>query len=227
MHPNAQTLQRFYAAFAQLDHATMAACYAPNATFDDEAFSLKGREQIGGMWRMLCTATQKPGAAAHWKLAFSGIEADANGGKAHWEADYLFSATGRKVHNNRRRHIYFHAGRADCHPPRPLQLLELVPPGAGAARRVAGMVAVAQAQGAEYGGGEFEAVFGVGVRGGAAVRQAAQRIWNCGYRPGADGQLYRLGDRFRLIAEVHQRPLCGGTAPGRDPKGLRTVPPPP
>ena len=29
MHPNAQTLQRFYTAFAQLDHATMAACYAP------------------------------------------------------------------------------------------------------------------------------------------------------------------------------------------------------
>ena len=99
MHPNAQTLQRFYIAFAQLDHATMAACYAPDATFDDEAFSLKGRDQIGGMWRMLCTATQKPGAAEHWKLDFSGIEADDRQGKAHWEAHYLFSATGRKVHN--------------------------------------------------------------------------------------------------------------------------------
>ena len=99
MHPNAQTLQRFYTAFAQLDHATMAACYAPDATFDDEAFSLKGRDQIGGMWRMLCTATKKPGAAEHWKLDFSGIEADDRQGKAHWEAHYLFSATGRKVHN--------------------------------------------------------------------------------------------------------------------------------
>ena len=93
MHPNAQTLQRFYTAFAQLDPATMAACYAPDARFDDEAFSLKGREQIGGMWRMLCTATQKPGAAEHWKLEFSGIEADATAAKAHWEAHYLFSAT--------------------------------------------------------------------------------------------------------------------------------------
>eukprot|EP01036_Dinobryon_divergens_P046690 gene46690-62455_t len=79
MHPNAQTLQRFYTAFAQLDHATMAACYAPNATFDDEAFSLKGRDEVGGMWRMLCTATKKPGAAEHWKLEFSGIDADAQG----------------------------------------------------------------------------------------------------------------------------------------------------
>eukprot|EP01034_Spumella_vulgaris_P006646 gene6646-8452_t len=51
------------------------------------------------MGRMLCTATKKPGAAEHWKLTFSGIDADAQGGKAHWEAHYLFSATGRKVHN--------------------------------------------------------------------------------------------------------------------------------
>lgn len=98
MHPNAQTLQRFYAAFAQLDHATMQACYAPDATFDDEAFSLKGREQIGGMWRMLATATRKNGAE-NWKLESSGIEADDKGGRAHWEAHYIFSATGRKVHN--------------------------------------------------------------------------------------------------------------------------------
>ena len=42
---------------------------------------------------------QKPEARPHWKLAFSGIEADAQGGRAHWEADYLFSATGRTVHN--------------------------------------------------------------------------------------------------------------------------------
>ena len=99
MHPNAQTLQRFYTAFSQLDHATMAACYAPDATFEDAAFSLKGREQIGGMWRMLCSAAQKPAATKHWKLEYSGIEADANGGRAHWEAHYLFSATGRTVHN--------------------------------------------------------------------------------------------------------------------------------
>ena len=98
MHPNAQTLERLYTAFAQLDHAAMAACYAPGATFDDEAFSLKGREQVAGMWRMLCSATQKTGRA-HWKLEFSGVEADAKAGRAHWEAHYLFSATGRKVHN--------------------------------------------------------------------------------------------------------------------------------
>lgn len=49
---------------------------------------------------MLCAATQKPGAAEHWKLEFNGMEADATRGKAHGEAHYLFSATGRKVHTS-------------------------------------------------------------------------------------------------------------------------------
>lgn len=98
MHPNAQTLHRFYAAFAALDADTMAACYAPDARFDDEAFSLRGRDEVAGMWRMLCTATRAKGLDV-WKLEASGIQADANGGQAHWEAWYRFSATGRLVHN--------------------------------------------------------------------------------------------------------------------------------
>ena len=39
MHPNQATLEKFYNAFAQLDADTMA---APDAQFDDEAFSLRG-----------------------------------------------------------------------------------------------------------------------------------------------------------------------------------------
>ena len=88
------TIERFYAAFAQLDAATMQACYAPGAQFDDEAFSLQGAPQIGGMWRMLCETTKAKGMA-HWKLETSHITARS----AHWEAHYLFSATGRLVHN--------------------------------------------------------------------------------------------------------------------------------
>jgi len=98
MHPNAQTLHTFYGAFAVLDHATMARCYAPDAQFDDEAFSLRGRDEVAGMWRMLCEATQAKGRDV-WKLQASGIEADARSGKAHWEAWYRFSTTGRMVHN--------------------------------------------------------------------------------------------------------------------------------
>jgi hypothetical protein len=98
MNNNAQTITKFYTAFAALDADTMASCYAPNATFDDPAFSLVGREQVGGMWRMLCSATKDKGLA-HWKLEFNDISADATTGRAHWEAHYLFSATGRTVHN--------------------------------------------------------------------------------------------------------------------------------
>ncbi len=88
------TIERFYAAFARLDADTMAACYAEDARFDDEVFSLSGRQRIGGMWRMLCTATKAKGQA-HWKLDFSAVTERS----AHWEAHYLFSATGRQVLN--------------------------------------------------------------------------------------------------------------------------------
>ena len=98
MHLNQTTLENFYAAFARLDSDAMAACYAPDAQFDDEVFSLRGRPQVTGMWHMLCDVTQAKGADV-WKLAYSGIEADARSGKAHWEAQYRFSATGRMVHN--------------------------------------------------------------------------------------------------------------------------------
>ena len=87
-------IERFYAAFARLDGAAMQACYAEDARFDDEAFSLAGRRQIGGMWAMLCSATRAKGLA-QWKLQASDITERT----AHWEAHYLFSATGRMVHN--------------------------------------------------------------------------------------------------------------------------------
>jgi len=96
---NKQTIERFYGAFAQLDAATMEACYAPDATFDDEAFSLRGRREIGGMWRMLCEGTKAKGADV-WRLSFRDVRADDAGGSAHWDAHYRFSATGRIVDNS-------------------------------------------------------------------------------------------------------------------------------
>ena len=98
MHPNQATLEKFYNAFSHLDVDTMASCYAPDAEFDDEAFSLRGHAQVTGMWRMLCETT-KAKALADWKLVYSGIQTNDNAGKAHWEADYRFSATNRLVHN--------------------------------------------------------------------------------------------------------------------------------
>ena len=88
------TIDRLYSAFSRLDGAAMQGCYAQDSEFDDEIFSLSGRDQIGGMWRMLCESTRAKGMA-HWKLEFGNI----TDRSAHWEAHYLFSATGRRVHN--------------------------------------------------------------------------------------------------------------------------------
>ena len=98
MHPNEQTLEKFYSAFARLDADAMAGCYAEDVSFDDEVFSLRGKRETMGMWRMLCEATRAKGMDA-WKLEFSGIQADVASGRAHWDAHYRFSATGRMVLN--------------------------------------------------------------------------------------------------------------------------------
>ncbi len=90
------TIERFYAAFARLDGPAMQACYASDASFADEAFTLNGAAEIGGMWRMLCDATKsRPDALAVWRLDTSAV----TDSSAHWEAHYLFSATGRRVLN--------------------------------------------------------------------------------------------------------------------------------
>jgi hypothetical protein len=89
-----QTIETFYNAFARLDGETMQGCYCENAHFEDEVFTLNGRGEIGGMWRMLCEATKAKGRDV-WKLEAS----DITDTSAHWEAHYRFSATGRMVHN--------------------------------------------------------------------------------------------------------------------------------
>lgn len=89
-----KTIETFYTAFARLDGAAMAACYAEDARFDDEAFSLAGRREIGGMWSMLCEAVTAKGRDV-WRLDVSEVTDKS----AHWEAHYRFSATGRMVHN--------------------------------------------------------------------------------------------------------------------------------
>ena len=98
MHPNEQTIARFYTAFAALDADTMAACYDPEATFDDPGFSLNGRREVAGMWHMLCDATRSK-ARQDWRLEFSRISADDQRGHACWQAHYRFSVTKRLVHN--------------------------------------------------------------------------------------------------------------------------------
>jgi ketosteroid isomerase-like protein len=99
MHPHRRTIENFYNAFAQLDPDAMAECYATDATFDDEVFSLRGKREVTAMWRMLCEAVRTQGAEV-WRLEFGDVHARAAHGRAHWEAHYRFGGTGRLVHNS-------------------------------------------------------------------------------------------------------------------------------
>jgi ketosteroid isomerase-like protein len=86
-------VERLYAALAARDGAAMTACYHQEATFSDPVFPLLRGPEVGCMWRMLCRRGKDLAVTA------SGIEADEARGRAHWEARYTFSGTGRAVHN--------------------------------------------------------------------------------------------------------------------------------
>lgn len=90
---NQSIIEQFYTAFQNKDAEAMVALYHDDIEFTDPAFGLLKGERAKGMWRMLCQN------ATDLKIEFSGIEASENTGKAHWEAYYTFSKTGRKVHN--------------------------------------------------------------------------------------------------------------------------------
>lgn len=93
MHPNAELLAGFYAAFAAKDGAAMASAYHPEAQFSDPVFTdLRGPE-VGAMWKMLCSR------ATDLKVEARDIAATEGSGSAHWEAWYTFTKTGRPVHN--------------------------------------------------------------------------------------------------------------------------------
>jgi ketosteroid isomerase-like protein len=99
MQVNRQTIENFYTAFARLDPDAMAECYATDVAFDDEVFSLRGKREVMGMWRMLCDAVKAKGRD-DWKLEFGDVRTEGGTGSAHWDAHYRFSATGRLVDNS-------------------------------------------------------------------------------------------------------------------------------
>ena len=109
MHSHAELIERFYACFEKRDGAGMAQCYHANIVFSDPVFPLLRGPQAGAMWRMLCAQ------AREFTLSVSGIQADETDGKAHWEARYLFGATGRRVHNKIDARFQFQDGRIIRH----------------------------------------------------------------------------------------------------------------
>ena len=92
-HANAAIIEAFYKSFQQLDANGMKACYHPDIEFSDPVFPNLTGDAAGAMWTMLCKR------AENFHLTYSDISADETSGTAQWQAQYKFSATGRKVHN--------------------------------------------------------------------------------------------------------------------------------
>jgi ketosteroid isomerase-like protein len=102
---NAAVIASFYDAFGRRDAEAMVACYHPEVRFSDPVFlDLRG-PHAGNMWRMLCER------AADLEIEASDISADESSGRAHWEARYTFSATGRPVHNRIEARFRFEDGQ--------------------------------------------------------------------------------------------------------------------
>ena len=91
--PNKELITTFYTAFQKRDAKTMAECYHDEIVFEDPAFGKLKGDHAKAMWKMLCKN------AKDLRVEFSITEVYETGVKAHWEAFYTFSQTGRKVHN--------------------------------------------------------------------------------------------------------------------------------
>lgn len=93
MHTNEKLIRDFYTAFANRDAAGMAACYHADIAFSDPAFPMLRGEEATAMWAMLCERGKD------LEITLGDVSGEADGGRAHWEARYTFSQTGRFVHN--------------------------------------------------------------------------------------------------------------------------------
>jgi ketosteroid isomerase-like protein len=106
---NAALINRFYEAFARRDPDAMAACYAPDATFTDPVFQGLHGEAVTAMWRMLLERGDD------LKVSHRDVHTEDDAGSAHWSADYTFSTTGRRVHNEIDARFVFSDGLIAAH----------------------------------------------------------------------------------------------------------------
>lgn len=100
------TIDRLYAALNAGDGEAMAACYTDDSVFEDPAFGRLAGGSGQDMWRML---TARAGDL-HVEVVDRSATEDATAGTAHWVADYTFTQTGRKVHNDVKAAFVFRDG---------------------------------------------------------------------------------------------------------------------
>ena len=102
MHQNAALLEKLFTCLNEKDHEGMAACYDPEAKFEDIAFNLDGRKQIHAMWHMI--------SETDLCACFKVLRADSFDGEVALTDVYTFSETKRPVHNRIRCEFQFRDG---------------------------------------------------------------------------------------------------------------------
>lgn len=106
-----EQIEQFYRAFNNLDTEKMVSLYHRDIIFEDPAFGILKGERAKNMWRMLC-ASQK---GKKFTVRASQIESSGDVTTATWEAFYVFSKTGRKIHNTVNAEFRFKEGKIISH----------------------------------------------------------------------------------------------------------------
>lgn len=99
MHPNQVLLNRFFERLNAHDAKGMAECYEENATFEDIAFRLKGRDQIHAMWDYIFSSNGS-GVKSDLVATVKNLSVNNESGRAVIVDHYTFRDTKHKVHNH-------------------------------------------------------------------------------------------------------------------------------
>lgn len=101
---NRELIRRLYGAMDAHDGERMAACYAPDARFEDPVFGPLTGEHAGNMWRMLTSRSKD------LRVELAEHEVEGESGSARWIARYTFGPTGKQVTNDIRASFRFRDG---------------------------------------------------------------------------------------------------------------------
>jgi len=93
MTPNETLIHQFYTAFQQKDVKTMQDSYDDGAVFNDAVFVNLDAQQVRAMWQMLLSRS------GDMVMSFRNVKEEDDKVTAYWEAQYTFTATGKKVVN--------------------------------------------------------------------------------------------------------------------------------
>ncbi len=94
MDDNVQVVKKFYEAFANKDAKAMLACYHPEVEFTDPVFGTLQASEAAAMWKMLVSR-----GGDDLVIRLANVEYRDGIVHADWEADYVFSTSGRMVYN--------------------------------------------------------------------------------------------------------------------------------